>query len=240
MGLKRIDADTGQNFTLDMTEELRADLEAHWGAECEHPETVLRRVTLSNQSIQYRHVCERCGAKVGLAIKKSVAPLNIPVDDGRKALEYARARDVELSALYQDHIRKQKESGNGYAQKYSAYLKSEKWAEKRKLVLDRAGGICEGCLTARATQVHHLSYQHVFDELLFELAAVCDDCHTRAHAFDAVTEIEHRELPCLACRMSSWSETSGSFCVKFDMSTGRALSKAGPCGPDAKQLEPLR
>jgi 5-methylcytosine-specific restriction endonuclease McrA len=64
---------------------------------------------------------------------------------------------------------------------YGAYLSSEEWAERRRLVLERAGLICQGCRRARATQVHHLTYVHVGEEFLWELAAICNDCHERLH-----------------------------------------------------------
>jgi hypothetical protein len=65
---------------------------------------------------------------------------------------------------------------------YDRYLESPEWRARRKLVLRRAGGICEGCLERRATQVHHRTYEHVGDELCFELIAICDQCHDRVHA----------------------------------------------------------
>lgn len=55
------------------------------------------------------------------------------------------------------------------------------WARKRSLVLERANHTCEGCGIRRATQVHHLTYKHVYDEFLWELVATCDECHDRAH-----------------------------------------------------------
>lgn len=64
---------------------------------------------------------------------------------------------------------------------YDAYLQSPEWAERRRRVLRRAGGICEGCLTNRATQVHHLTYARVRAEMLFDLVAICGDCHERIH-----------------------------------------------------------
>ena len=64
---------------------------------------------------------------------------------------------------------------------YDRYLESPAWAERRRLVLERAGGKCEGCRKRLATQVHHLTYEHVGNELLFELVAVCRDCHERIH-----------------------------------------------------------
>lgn len=66
-------------------------------------------------------------------------------------------------------------------ERYNAYLASPAWAEKRRRVFKRARGVCEGCGEARATQVHHLTYRRVFNELLFDLVAVCGPCHQRAH-----------------------------------------------------------
>jgi hypothetical protein len=67
------------------------------------------------------------------------------------------------------------------SRKYHAYLKSDAWFLKRKKVMLRSGGICEGCRCADATQVHHLTYDNIFNELLFQLVALCDKCHARAH-----------------------------------------------------------
>jgi len=66
-------------------------------------------------------------------------------------------------------------------QQYYAYLETPKWREKRQAVLRRANHVCEGCGLARATQAHHLTYEHIFDEFLWELRAVCKPCHDRAH-----------------------------------------------------------
>jgi 5-methylcytosine-specific restriction endonuclease McrA len=33
----------------------------------------------------------------------------------------------------------------------------------------------------RATQVHHTTYKHVGNEFLWELRAICDECHDRFH-----------------------------------------------------------
>ena len=55
-------------------------------------------------------------------------------------------------------------------------IREMEWA-----VLQRAGHICQGCLSAKAEVVHHLTYDHVGDELLYELVALCRACHDRAH-----------------------------------------------------------
>lgn len=64
---------------------------------------------------------------------------------------------------------------------YSEYLASTEWLEKRRKVLLKCRGYCEGCGAAPATEVHHLTYAHIGHELLWELVAVCDDCHDRCH-----------------------------------------------------------
>jgi hypothetical protein len=64
---------------------------------------------------------------------------------------------------------------------YAAYLASEEWAARRDKVMQRAGGFCEGCRAQPATEVHHLTYEHVTQEFLFELVAICGDCHARFH-----------------------------------------------------------
>jgi hypothetical protein len=62
---------------------------------------------------------------------------------------------------------------------YDAYLASSKWRERRQLVMQRAGGMCEGCGKAPASEVHHLTYERVGDEMLFDLVAICHPCHQR-------------------------------------------------------------
>jgi len=64
---------------------------------------------------------------------------------------------------------------------YNTYLNSDRWKIKRAAVLDRDKYICQGCLQNKATQVHHLSYKRVFNEPLFDLVAICDDCHELCH-----------------------------------------------------------
>lgn len=69
----------------------------------------------------------------------------------------------------------------GFWEKYGPYLASEAWREKANLVLMRAHGICEGCGKAPATQVHHLTYARVGNEMLFDLVAICKSCHEIIH-----------------------------------------------------------
>lgn len=76
--------------------------------------------------------------------------------------------------------------------RYQAYLRSPEWREKRTQVLARANGVCESCGAAFATEVHHTTYDHVFDEPLWELRAVCRACHEMISEADGV-EISREE-----------------------------------------------
>ena len=86
----------------------------------------------------------------------------------------ARLRDLAGSIPgYEEQISRREQ--------YREYLLSPEWKALRRKVIDRCGGLCEGCREERVTQVHHLTYAHVRDELLFELVGLCDACHERAH-----------------------------------------------------------
>lgn len=69
-------------------------------------------------------------------------------------------------------------------ERYQEYLQSEKWARKRDAVLKRENYVCEACRKRRASQVHHSTYRHIFDEPLFELHAICAECHEKLSALD--------------------------------------------------------
>lgn len=65
---------------------------------------------------------------------------------------------------------------------YQAYLYSDKWKMKRRKVLNRAKFRCERCKERQASQVHHLTYERIFEERLSDLQAVCVSCHMRIHS----------------------------------------------------------
>ena len=59
------------------------------------------------------------------------------------------------------------------------YYSSSRWAAIRDKVLCRDKYMCQACLNQTATQAHHLTYDHVFNEALFDLIAICRDCHEK-------------------------------------------------------------
>lgn len=62
-------------------------------------------------------------------------------------------------------------------EKYGLYLASREWAVKKLAVKERSGGVCEHCRHDVASQVHHMDYTRLYDELLTDLLHVCDACH---------------------------------------------------------------
>jgi len=60
---------------------------------------------------------------------------------------------------------------------HNEYLQTDQWKAIRLKVLKRDNFLCQACLDAPATEVHHLSYNHWRFELMFELLSVCSNCH---------------------------------------------------------------
>jgi 5-methylcytosine-specific restriction endonuclease McrA len=103
---------------------------------------------------------------------------------------HKNTRDVELLSrgigARDKHWRHQRGAESGaWRQRYESYLQTDEWRERRRLVMQRAGGICEGCRQEPATEVHHLTYKHAGREFLWELVAICRRCDERYH------EVQH-------------------------------------------------
>lgn len=173
----------------DRTFEIRRRLsEAYEESRCPHIESQVRRRTLSNGSIQYVYQCLRCGAAVSTPISyKQISleygdPKCIADFDVSILLEWKEAyKRKKQQVLGADH-EANKEKLSNFWEYYSEYLNSSEWKVKRKKVLKRSGGFCEGCGDNLATDIHHISYKHMGNEFLFELVALCSSCHERIHS----------------------------------------------------------
>jgi len=64
---------------------------------------------------------------------------------------------------------------------YHRYLGQDFWRERREHILKPANGKCEKCGQRPPTEVHHLTYIRVFQELPSDLLAVCRQCHAEIH-----------------------------------------------------------
>lgn len=152
--------------------------------QCTHERVEVRRRVQSNGGVAYWRQCLDCYQTVGTAIKHADAPADAPPFD-----EEAREDHWKLlsTAGFEALRRSNDERRRDRQREYYDYLQTEKWHIKREAVLDRDNYICQaqlnGC-TMRASQAHHKTYEHIFDEPLFDLVAVCRACHQRLHRFD--------------------------------------------------------
>jgi len=148
--------------------------------DCDHEIVELRRREYSNGTIHYQDQCLVCGA--ALKAYKHTSPevaqakLNGGISDFDDVL-----RGQWYEQKRQDLARERETKSGEFWTGYNAYLRSDDWAKIRTEVLRRDQHICQGCRKRKATQVHHLSYQHIESPFLFELISLCDVCHKRLH-----------------------------------------------------------
>jgi 5-methylcytosine-specific restriction endonuclease McrA len=149
---------------------------------CAHPRTELRRRVISNGQIRYGLQCLRCGDTVQAVPRANVQNVNqVPDYNPRIREAYREMRDRRLSEIREKYSRLQEAQRDQWWAWYNQYLKSPEWRQRRHLVMARAKGICEGCGIERAVHVHHLNYDRAGNEFLWDLVAVCNECHDRAH-----------------------------------------------------------
>lgn len=175
------DPDTGERLIVERDDAYLELINAFSERYCQHPEKQTFRYKVANGSVQVRLCCAKCGQAFGHALSQKdkawVESLPWLADD--LSLNYESDRQTEKRLLLVDLARQQRAERGEFTKGYTEYLASSEWSAKRALVMKRCGGTCEGCGTKAATEVHHHTYEHLFDELLFELAGLCHGCHER-------------------------------------------------------------
>lgn len=155
---------------------------------CQHARKEPRQRTQRDGRVVVVEQCLTCGSPLGNIRKADIAPRaveSLPVYDERLRDIYEQEHREIMEAHWtrfrgERRAAAQQEADDRYEtwwRWYQDYRQSGAWQDKRAMVMNRAMGICEGCGTARATQVHHLTYEHCGHEMLWELRAVCDECH---------------------------------------------------------------
>lgn len=152
--------------------EIRVCMWNYWG----------QKKTIKGGRIQIRRQCLQCGKNQGTALKRTEFTQEqfdkLPFWDDGLEPSYREFRNEQYEKL---RTQAEAEARAVWEKSYRAYLNSSEWKAKRQQVLERDQYRCQGCLNTRATQVHHLTYDNVGDELLFQLISVCDACHDRLH-----------------------------------------------------------
>ena len=145
-------------------------------ANCNEFNSATRRKKNRADKYQYGAQCLTCGRLVGTWMKHSdvTEPDSIPEWDENLAEDFWQEK---LAALRTQRDEKRQE----WFSEHSRYLQTQAWQRLRQRVLERCEGMCEGCRERAAAHVHHLSYAHWQRELLYELVALCEPCHRKAH-----------------------------------------------------------
>ena len=152
--------------------------------DCTCDTTAIRIRTQSNGVKIYALQCLDCGRQLRAISKQAPEIIEMP-----NRLPFDTHLQAQWQARQQQHRATQQAERDGarilegieWRARYEAHLKSTAWRMKRQQVLARAKDRCEGCGVHMATQVQHITYEHLGNEFLFELVAVCDDCHRRIH-----------------------------------------------------------
>ena len=225
----------------DLAEKYLTEMKRYRESECRHPDTEMREQIISDGRIQCKRQCTVCGAPIGSAVKKQDG---LPPWHEGAWNSYQDDRATAQKAIQREYIRLHEQEAAEFAVKsgdwqaqYEAYRRTPLWQAKRARVLKRANGMCEGCLEANAVVVHHLIYASMGNELMFQLVALCRDCHAKAHP-------EHHEpafydndyVPCDQCR---WGD-GGVTCGRFDVPAYEALEAGGRCGSNTSAFEGLK
>jgi len=229
--MRLTDPRNGKQAPIDMDLQVRwARERAEWSRDaCTHVRQKLCRGKNKGGAPVVRMQCLDCGERIGNPVKRPPDAEELPEFDDAKNEEYSAERKLEENKINQKYIEiqlrrwKGKEQGDSYyTQAHNAYLESPAWRERRRLVKERSQGLCEGCRAAASTEVHHLTYANWGQEFLFELVALCSDCHDRVHA-----KGNHEALieGCKMCLHAS----KGNFCLLYDMPMPMALDAEGPC-----------
>lgn len=161
--------------------------------QCDHPSKEIRHRVVKGGASQYVEQCLTCGKAISQPYPKTKA---IQMNGGKQPIPF----DTELMDRWQTEYSngfkriEQEFSAKGeiddaeFKKWYGEYLASPEWKQIAKRVMDRANGICEGCLERTATEVHHLTYRDVGAEFCFQLVALCRECHDRYHRTDEAKE----------------------------------------------------
>lgn len=146
---------------------------------CDHTVTRVKHRTNGDGRTVFVRQCERCGSNRGAVRKDSELVLAAKeAFDETKNREWYTARQQYHTSLMEAARQQDRDQ---FLEEHTKYLSTPQWREKRRRVLERAHGRCEGCGQRDATIAHHLTYVRWQHEMLFDLVAVCEECHKKIH-----------------------------------------------------------
>lgn len=151
--------------------------------ECKNHNFVYAKQQKSNGDWMLKMQCFECGQHSGKTYKFELIGgknnlISVPIFDEEKLRQFYDGQIMERNKIYQSELDEKRKE-------YYAYLQTDKWRNKRGKVLSRDNNTCQACLTNKASDVHHLTYKHIYNEPLFDLVAICRPCHEKIHQLDS-------------------------------------------------------
>jgi hypothetical protein len=190
----------GKTLTIERTQFFEAEVCEHCldhaqindiGECCDLPAPKPVKLITSAGTIQVRNQCQNCG-DVGAnslgGYSKEQRETLPALDQGKREARHHKWGEVTTAfwnKVSEKRANRQALGKQQWMHQYNAYLNSPTWKAKRLLVLKRDNYLCQCCLDAYATQVHHKSYQFVDlkgNEPAFDLVAICVPCHEKIEA----------------------------------------------------------
>lgn len=163
---------------------------------CGNPNHTNVKFEQVNKVLVQRVACRSCKSLITGAVKRdkwfNTYPLfsnerHKEIEENKRACRntlYEYINKIRTDIIERNNKRKLQEYEQDNIEwwnKYKAYLQTDTWKKKRQMVLERENWICQGCKVNKANHVHHETYQNLGDELLFQLIALCVDCHQKLH-----------------------------------------------------------
>jgi hypothetical protein len=159
-----------------------------WRSCCNSPYLIQIMVEQSNGAVVRRSGCKTCKQVSGKIIKKGHDWQLLPKLSKQQKDEYEKAYNelCEKRRLFAKAKHDEIQNSNvlDFKKQYHAYLQTPEWKAKAEAVKMRDNYLCQACLSAPASDAHHLHYQNIFNEPLFDLVSVCRSCHDKLHKND--------------------------------------------------------
>jgi hypothetical protein len=153
---------------------------------CAQPKYVMIQLGIKNGNRMQREACVNC-KNVNSVIYKKQSNFNaLPYLTYENHLINKDKKQAERHSFYEE-VKKYKENikalnKQSWDKYYKEVLQSSEWKIKRKKVIKRCNNICEGCGEKPVQEVHHLTYDRLGQEFLFQLIGLCKNCHSKIHS----------------------------------------------------------
>jgi 5-methylcytosine-specific restriction endonuclease McrA len=141
----------------------------------------------------YQEQCLVCGASSSM-IKQDTLSVQqireaIPFDETLRD-RYAQTRQAEFQERQEAAQRAREQEREERRKFYRQVLDSPGWFRISRKAMRRDNYLCQGCLEAKATEVHHLTYERLGKELACDLISLCHQCHQRIEGIEPEDENE--------------------------------------------------